>query len=102
MNILSFLRSSWYLSGVFILVVVVLVLVYVVARVTKDLLYSLYVASPTNLLIMRRAYGREADDLNDVVALARCWGLLNALPKSRLHLLPHTHEGRRLLIKLRR
>ena len=39
------------------------------AGVTKDLLYSLYVASPTNLLIMRRAYGREADDLNGVVAL---------------------------------
>ena len=26
----------------------------------EDLLYSLYVALPTNLLIMRRAYGRGA------------------------------------------
>ena len=50
------------------------VLINIYTRVTEDLLYSLYVASPTNLLflmewgepVVERQY-----DLNDVVALVR-------------------------------
>ena len=60
MNILSFRRSSWYLSGVFTLFVVILILIFVIILVEISSFIITLSSSITKLLI---PYNNNYNDL---------------------------------------